>query len=349
MIARADLIDVVFVIVPHSLLLDIAGPAEAFRLANQHREARGLPPRFRLRFTGPMPGLQTSVGLELAGLAPFPARLNRPAWVVVVGQPTVHTTQVTPAIVATAQWLNQTLRAALRDPDTPFRLVTICSGTLLAARAGLLTGRRCTTHHELIDALRALAPQAQVIDNRVFVVDGPVASSAGITAGIDIALHLIAGECGEALAASVAEDMVVYLRRSPRDPELSPFHMHRRHLHATVHRVQDAIVTWPERDWDMAALAAIGNTTERHLLRLFVEHACVSPLNYLRSIRLERARQSLEYGASVTRAAAAAGFRSGLQLRRAWRNQWGGSPRDAVRAAGAAGPAAGRQTRLARR
>ena len=117
--------------------------------------------------------------------------------------------------------------------------------------------------------------------------------------------------------------MVVYLRRSPRDPELSPFHMHRRHLHATVHRVQDAIITRPERDWDMAALASVGNTTERHLLRLFIEHACVSPLHYLRSIRLERARQSLEFGASVTRAAEVAGFRSGLQLRRAWSQPMG--------------------------
>ena len=193
-------------------------------------------------------------------------------------------------------------------------MLTICSGTLLAARAGLLGTRQCTTHHELLDALRVLAPRAQVIDNRVFVVDGQLASSAGITAGIDLALHLIGEECGEALAASVAEDMVVYLRRSPRDPELSPFHMHRRHLHATVHRVQDAIVTKPDHDWDMAALATVGNTTERHLLRLFIENAGVSPLHYLRLIRLERARQSLEYGATVTRAAAVAGFRSGLQL-----------------------------------
>ena len=316
---------------PHSLLLDIAGPAEAFRLADQHRERRGLPPRFRLRFAGPMPSLPTSVGLGLADLLPLPQRLTGPTWVVVVGQPTAHTTQVTPAIVTTARWLHQRLGEPLRDPATQYRLVTICSGTLLAARAGLLTTRRCTTHHELLGALRALAPQAQVIDNRVFVIDGPVASSAGITAGIDIALHLIAGECGEALAASVAEDMVVYLRRSPRDPELSPFHMHRRHLHATVHRVQDAIITRPERDWDMAALAAVGNTTERHLLRIFIDHACVSPLNFLRSIRLERARQSLEYGASVSRAAEVAGFRSDLQLRRAWRSQWGGSPRDAAR------------------
>ena len=117
----------------------------------------------------------------------------------------------------------------------------------------------------------------------MFVVDGPVASSAGITAGIDLALHLIAGECGEALAASVAEDMVVYLRRSLRDPELSPFLAHRRHMHAAVHRVQDAISAEPDRDWDMPAMAAVGHVTERHLLRLFVQHAGVSPLHFCRS------------------------------------------------------------------
>jgi transcriptional regulator GlxA family with amidase domain len=173
----------------------------------------------------------------------------------------------------------------------------------------------------------------------VFVVDGPLASSAGITAGIDVALHLIAEECGEALASLVAEDMVVYLRRSPRDTELSPFNMHRRHLHPTVHRVQDAIVSEPQHDWDMASLAHVGQAAERHLLRLFIDHAGISPLHYLRLIRLERARQSLEYGATVTRAAAVAGFVSDQQLRRAWSRQWGGSPRDAARAAGPGAPA----------
>jgi transcriptional regulator GlxA family with amidase domain len=328
---RTQLIDVLFVIVPHSLLLDIAGPAEAFRLANQHRERRGLPPRFRIGFAGPVPTMPTSVGLALGELVPLPQQFDAPTWVVVVGQPTVHVKQPTPEIAATAQWLREHLRDVLLDADSPHRLVTICSGTLLAARAGLLDSRRCTTHHELLAMLRDLAPQAEVIENRVFVVDGTLASSAGITAGIDVALHLIAEECGEALAASIAEDMVVYLRRSPRDTELSPFHMHRRHLHPTVHRVQDAIVTEPQRDWDMASLANVANATERHLLRLFIDHAGISPLHYLRLIRLERARQSLEYGATVTRAAAEAGFGSDLQLRRAWSRQFGGSPRDAVR------------------
>ena len=338
MITRAQPVDVLFVISRHSLLLDIAGPAEAFRLANLHRERRDLPPRFRLAFAGPVATLPTSVGLALGDLVPLPEQLRNPTWVVVVGQPAAQMTEVTPDIAVTARWLNDRLRDTLLDPNTPHRLVTICSGTLLAARAGVLGTRRCTTHHELLPMLRALAPQAQVVDNRVFVVDGPVASSAGITAGIDVALHLIAEECGEALAASVAEDMVVYLRRSPRDTELSPFHMHRRHLHPIVHRVQDAIVAEPQRDWDMASLARVGHAAGRHLLRLFIDHAGISPLHYLRLIRLERARQSLEYGATVTRAAEEAGFGSDLQLRRAWSRQWGGSPRDAARAAGPGAP-----------
>lgn len=340
------MIDVLFVIAPNSLLLDIAGPAEAFRLANLHRAARGQPPRFRLRFTGPVSTVQTSVGLALDKLEPLPSRLCAPTWVVVVGQPRDYVGQITPEIAATAQWLSETLhehlyfelraefhtdlRANPQANHTPHRLITICSGTLLAARAGLLDKRHCTTHHELLGVLRTLAPLAQVVDNRVFLIDGPVASSAGITAGIDLALHLIADECGEALAASVAEDMVVYLRRSTRDPELSPFLTHRRHLHTAVHRVQDAVSAEPDRDWDMATLAALGHVTQRHLLRLFIQHAGVSPLHFLQSIRLERAHQSLEHGASVTRAAEVAGFRSGLHLRRAWSRQWGGSPRDAA-------------------
>lgn len=331
MITRADLIDVLFVILPHSLLLDVAGPAEAFRLANQHRGWRGLPPRFRLRYAAPGGAQETSVGLAITNLEPLPRVLSPHTWVVVVGQPTEHLGDVTPAVVTAARWLSRQLGDSLRGNTGAHRLVTICSGTLLAARAGLLDGRRCTTHHDLLAALRAVAPRATVMDNRVFVVDGPLASSAGITAGIDVALHLIGEECGEALAADIAEDMVVYLRRSDRDPEQSPYRGGRGHLHTTVHRVQDAIVNAPERDWNMRALADAGNTTERHLLRLFLEHARVSPLHYLQAIRLERARQALEYGATVTRAAEFGGFRSTLQMRRAWSRHWGGSPRDVLR------------------
>ena len=337
------MIDLLFVIAPHSLLLDIAGPAEAFRLANLRLSERKLPPRFQLRFTGPVATLPTSVGLKLVELEPFPRRLTAPTWIVLVGQPHAHSSKASPANTATAQWLHHTLCDALNAADTPHRLITVCSGALLAARAGLLDNRRCTTHHDLLKKLRIISPQTEVVDNRVFVVDGPLASSAGITAGIDLALHLIAGECGEAQASGVAEDMVMYLRRTPRDAELSPFLAHRNHLHAAVHRVQDAIHAEQECDWDMVSLAAVGHVTERHLLRLFLEHTGLSPLQYLQTIRLERARQAIERGASVTHSAEVAGFRSGLQLRRAWSRQWGGSPRDASRTARAGKPLSARQ------
>src|SRR5215210_22364 len=103
MLTRALLIDVLFVIVPHSLLLDIAGAAEAFRLANQHRQRRGLPPRFRLRFAAPAATQATSVGLSIAGLEPLPAAFGAPTWVVVVGQPSEHLGNVTPAVTQTAR------------------------------------------------------------------------------------------------------------------------------------------------------------------------------------------------------------------------------------------------------
>jgi transcriptional regulator GlxA family with amidase domain len=332
MSARTPLIDLLFVISPHSLLLDVAGPAEAFRLANLRRAEKRLAPRFRLRFAGPVANPLSSVGLPLAQLEGLPKTLKSPTWVIVVGQPTVHAVQVTQAMNAVAQWLRKVVRPSVESGGAN-RLITVCSGTLLAARAGMLDDRQCTTHHDLIGMLRSLAPRTQVVANRVFVVDGPVASSAGITAGIDLALHLIATECGEALAAGVAEDMNVYLRRSLRDPELSPFLVNRRHPHAAVHRVQDAICAEPDRHWTMPAMAAVGHVTERHLLRLFVQHANVSPLKFLQLIRLERARQLIERGSSVSISAEVAGFRSDLHLRRAWSRQWGGTPRDAQKSA----------------
>ena len=129
------------------------------------------------------------------------------------------------------------------------QLMSVCAGSLVAADAGLLAHRRCTTHHEMLADLQRLAPPGTVLANRLLVIDGPVASSAGITAcitaGIDLALHLVAHDCGEALAATVAQVMVVYLRRGTDDPQLSPLLAGRQHLHPAVHPVQDAACAQP--------------------------------------------------------------------------------------------------------
>ncbi len=318
-------IDVLFVVVQHALLLDLAGPAEAFRLSNVHAGRAGSAPRFRLRFAAACSELDSSIGLRLGGLEPLPDALSAPTWVVLAGQPNAVLAQPDASTHAAQHWLAFTLPPLLAS-QPQHRIVTICAGTLLAARAGLIGTRRCTTHHEILDQLRAAAPAAQVVDNRVFVLDGTLASSAGVTAGIDLALHLIALTCGERNAAAVAQNMVVYLRRTAQDPELSPLLAHRHHLHPAVHRVQDAVCAEPSHAWTMDALAAVGRVTPRHLLRLFARHAAVSPLAYLSSIRLERARQTLSGGASVTRAAQDAGLNSDLQLRRAWQRRYAGTP-----------------------
>ena len=134
---RAAPIDLLFVIAPHSLLLDIAGPAEAFRLANLRRTDAHQPALFRLRFAGPVASPVTSVGLPLAALEPLPKTLRSPTWVILVGQPTAHILHVTPAMHGIAQWLRTVVREHLEPAGTRSRLVTICSGTLLAARAGV--------------------------------------------------------------------------------------------------------------------------------------------------------------------------------------------------------------------
>jgi len=306
-------IRVLFALLPHSLVLDWAGPAEALRIANQALQAQGLPSRFELHFVSPCADTESSVGLKLTGLAPLPSTVQAPAWVVLVGLPG----QAIPVVSEPTKTLLHWLRG-LRLATHTLELVTVCAGSVLAAHAGLLGGRRVTTHHHHLQELQAAEPSCQVVANRVFVEDAPVYSSAGVTTGIDLMLHRISAICGPALAAQVAQTMVVALRRGPQDPELSPFLNYRNHLHAVIHRVQDAVSQQPAQDWNLPRMAEVAHTSPRHLARLFIEHAGVAPLQYLRRIRLAVAQTALQSGHNVTQAAEMAGFSSDTQLRRAW-------------------------------
>jgi len=303
-----------FVLLPGSLILDWAGPAEAFRIANQLLAGNGQPPRFDLRFVGPRADPATSVGIQVTGVEPLPDTLPDPSWVVLVGMTGRRFDPRQNGAPETIQWLQ-----GLTPGQDGLRLVTICAGALLAAHAGLLRGRRATTHHQHLEELRALSAGCEVVANRVFVLDDAVASSAGVTTGIDLALHLIAQECGPALASQAAQTMVVALRRGPQDPELSPFLAYRNHMHPALHRVQDAVSAQPQADWSVPRMAEVGHTSPRHLTRLFLDHAGTAPLAYLRRIRLAVAQAALESGRSVTQAAELAGFSSDTQLRRTWR------------------------------
>ncbi|TLZ27172.1 MAG: helix-turn-helix domain-containing protein, partial [Gammaproteobacteria bacterium] len=144
-------------------------------------------------------------------------------------------------------------------------------------------------------------------------------------------LHLIGRQLGAPVAAEIARDLVVYLRRAGTDPALSPWLMHRNHLHPAVHRVQDAVARDPAARWGSAELSAAGCTSPRNLARLFAEHAHCSPLDYVQLIRYAFARQLVTHSRlDLERVAAKSGFRSAQHLRRVW-SRWEARPPGASR------------------
>jgi transcriptional regulator GlxA family with amidase domain len=302
--------DVYFVVLPQLVLLDLAGPAEAFRIAT-----RKVPDSYRLHFVAPTKSLQAAIGLQLSALEGLPARLSDESIVVLTGVSGEVVDLNEPATQRVIAWLQLGITAR-------GLLLCVCAGSVIAGKAGLLAGRECTSHHAHMDELRRVAPDAHVLDNRIFVEDGSVLTSAGVTAGLDLALHVIGNQLGPRVAADVARDLVVYLRRSGADPALSPWVQHRNHLHPAVHRVQDAVVRKPAAAWTSGELSAVACTSPRNLARLFAEHANCSPLDYVHLVRFAFAKELVTQSTlDLERIAARVGFRSAQQLRRIW-SRW---------------------------
>lgn len=302
---------VYFLLLPGFLVLDFAGPAEALRIAQ--REGAD----FSLHYCSPVAAPVSSLGLAQTGLQPLPDSLPSGAWLLIPGLASALADEHSPASRRLIDWLRQHWR-----PD--LQLITICSAALLAGAAGLLDGRRCTTHHSLQARLRALAPAARVEEERIFVLDGNIASSAGITTGIDLALELIARHSGPQLALAVAREMVVWQRRDSSSPQHSPFLAYRSHLHPAVHRVQDAVAADPAAAWSLDRLAAIACVSPRHLARLFRQHAGLAPLDYRQRLQLAHIEPLLgQREHSLERIAEAGGFSSARDLRRVWLRQRG--------------------------
>ena len=299
--------DVHFLVLPGTMLLDFAGTAESLRVAAEY----GAP--FRLHYVGPGARPTTSLGLTLGGLSPLPERVGDGAIVVVPGVARSATDYRRPEAEKAAAWL-------ARAVGPGQLLCTVCSGAFLAARAGLLDGRSCTTHHTLTARLAREHPRVKVLENRIFVRDGNVLTSAGVTAGVDLALHLVSELAGPRVALEVARLLVLYFRRSGADPQLSHWLLHRNHVDPRVHGAQDLVVRDPAHDWTVGELASRAHVSDRHLGRLFHAYAGISPQAYVRKIRTAAARELLRRpDLSVERVAEMVGFSSGGQLRRAWR------------------------------
>jgi len=308
-------IPVLVVLPPRALLLDLAGPLEVLRIAGAAQDEIS----FDITYAAPEATTHSSVGLELSGAGPLPTMIEDDAVILVPGSSShtlgsprdgSHDGQAEAMIVA---WL----RTAVRPSHT---LVTICEGALLAGRAGLLDGYDCTTHHTSCTKLAVAAPRARVLENRLFVEDRRRFSSAGVTAGVDLMLHLVARWAGPAAALAAARTLVVYMRRGANDPQLSPWLEGRSHLHPAVHRAQDAIAADPARNWSLIELGRAAGSSSRNLSRLFMAHAGMTVTDAVNRGRVALARDLvLQTDLGLEQVSERAGFGSARHMRRVWR------------------------------
>lgn len=223
---------------------------------------------------------------------------------------------------AVAAWLHDQARQARRYGST-------CTGAFPLARAGLLAGRRVTTHWEYAGRLAAEHPEIHVEPDQIFVRDGPVFSSAGVAAAIDLAFSLIEEDHGPALALAVARRLVVFLKRPGGQSQFSAALTAQSESTGPIDRVRLHILENPRGDLSVAALAKVAGTSPRQLSRLFREQLAMSPAAYVERTRIDIARRLLEEtGAPIKAIAFAAGFGSTATLRRAFQRSIRVTPLD---------------------
>ncbi|GIG89101.1 GlxA family transcriptional regulator [Plantactinospora endophytica] len=295
--------DVVFLLAARLHLLDLAGPAQAFSTAAD------LGGGYTLHYVGEREEVDTTQGVPLRARTDWP-ELGRDDLIVVPGWRPAD--QRSGYAGFTAATLDR-LAAHHRRGGT---VASVCAGAFALAGAGLLDGRRCTTHHDLADELARRNPRAVVVRDVLYVLDDRVVTSAGIASGIDLALHLLAGRHGPGFAARVAREMVVYARRNGDEQQASVMLRHRGHISDVVHRVQDVIDARFGERLALADLAATAGVSERTLTRVFVRTVGVTPLRYQQLLRVERAEHLIGHGATVEAAARAVGFTDARMLRR---------------------------------
>ncbi|MEV6342513.1 AraC family transcriptional regulator [Actinoplanes sp. NPDC051851] len=285
---------VVFLLTPQVHLLDLAGPAQVFSTA----------PGYELHYVAESPTVPTWQGVSLQASLTWPA-LVPDDLVLVPGWRDGY-----------GYFAKDTLTAIADHHRSGGEVASVCAGADALGRAGLLDGRRCTTHHDLQDRLARSYPRAIVTRDVLYVADDRVVTSAGIASGIDLALHLVARRHGPAVAARVAHEMVVYARRNGDERQASAMLRHRGHLSDVVHRVQDRIDAGFAESLPLGDLATGAGVSERTLTRLFTTATGQTPLRYQQMLRLERAEYLIGHGSTVESAAHAVGFGDARMLRR---------------------------------
>ncbi|MFB7224795.1 GlxA family transcriptional regulator [Streptomyces sp. NPDC056227] len=290
--------------------LDVTGPMEVFAGASRFPDVT-----YGLR-TASLDGapVRTSVGLTLVPDGSLADAEPPHTLLVPGGQGTRHPD---PALV---DWLRT------QAPHAE-RLVSVCTGALLLAAAGLLDGHRVTTHWVVTEHLARAYPDVEVDPDPIFVRDGKLATSAGVTAGIDLSLALVEEDFGRQVALTVARHLVVFLRRPGNQAQFSAQLTAQTARREPLREVQHWITEHPDDDLSVDALAARARLSPRHFARAFQTETGMTPGRYVDRVRLEHARRLLEDTTDgVAGIARTCGYGTPEAMRRAFIKALGAAP-----------------------
>jgi len=220
------------------------------------------------------------------------------------------------------------MSAWLRDWGTRSeRYGSICTGAFALGRAGLLDGRRVTTHWQNAHLLAAMFPKARVEHDRIYLRDESLVTSAGVTAGIDLALALVAEDHGSAVALSCAKRLVVAAQRQGGQSQFSPYLLPPAAPDTPLAKVQAHVMSHPGEAFPVERLAQIAGTSPRSIARLFTTELGVTPHEFVESVRIDRARNLLEGSDQPLKAIAyECGFGGPEQMRAVFQRRLGVSP-----------------------
>jgi len=299
--------------------LDLTGPLEVFTGANDYLAGRG----------GGGPAYQIAV----ATLGAKPVRTSSGLTIVpdtdLRAAPAAHTLVVPGGEGTRSPGLaGEELTGWVRQhAGTAQRITSVCTGTFLLARAGLLAGRRATTHWAYADALARQFPEVTVDPEPIYLRDGAIVTSAGVTAGIDLALALVEEDVGREAALAVARALVVFLRRPGGQAQFSAQLRAQMARREPLRQVQQWITERPGADLSVDRLAARAGLSPRQFARSFTAETGVTPGRYVDRVRLEAARRGLEdTGDGIEQVARSCGYGTPEAMRRAFIRTLGVSP-----------------------
>jgi transcriptional regulator GlxA family with amidase domain len=311
---------VTIVVYPGLQGLDLTGPHEVFAMANQFADRAGTQRPYEIEVVAHEVGedltLRTSSGMRIGvdrrvGPAPVAADRRIDTLMVSGGNGTVE------AVVddALIYWLRSVAPACRR-------VTSVCSGSYVLAVAGLLEGRRATTHWSECDRLRELFPGIEVEPDAIFVRDGNIATSAGITAGMDLALALVEEDLGRDVALEVSRWLVMFVQRTGGQSQFSTRLADQLADRHPLRELQGWMVDHPADDLSVAALAERVSMSPRHFARVFADEVGTTPARYVEGIRVEHARLLLEStDHPVEVIARAAGFGTAETMQRSFRRR----------------------------